>query len=265
MSVWRQGVWTEGRWIVNNGQDASKVFHTFEIQGRPTSWRHAFAPYKKPGDYWINPETENGIPLVNGGLKVVRSGELLVIDELSTEPGAYYNLVEGIMEAPAYNGPLFDFASPPLETVGQDADRALAGYFRNTFYFRNDAGQIIEVIYYNADHTSKAWRDGKWVNGIFLLNNGQDNSCLIQSRGDMFNHYAGWCHPFAPFKKPGDVWVAPESHLNGDPVYPLTRAGIPVVTVDGENVIAGTDMIPREFYRIERGIIPLEELQSRAF
>ena len=265
MQVWKKGVWLEGRWVINNGQDASKVFHTFDVLGKPASWRHAFAPNKKPGDMWINPETANGLPVYNCGIGVHLDGKRLIVDDTDLEAGAYYSMEEGDVQPDDYSGEKFDFLEQNLETVGENYDKAMEGYYGNTFYFRNDAGLIIEAIYYNRDHTHRAWRGGRWTDGRFMLNNGQDNSCLIQSRADMYNKPAGWCHPFAPFKKAGDVWVAPEDHMGGDPAYPLTAAGVPVVTVHGKNMVVGTDMVPREFYRIAPGYVSLEELQSRDF
>lgn len=263
MSIWKKGVWLEGRWVINNGQDSSKVFHTFEILGKPASWRHAFAPNKNPGDMWINPETDTGIPVHNGGISVHTADKKLLLDEVDAEPSAYYSLEEGEIKAPDYTGERFDFFEENLETVGESFDKAMEGYYDNTFYFRSDAGEVIEAIYYNRDHTHRAWRGGRWTEGRFMLNNGQDNSSLIQSRADMFNKPAGWCHPFAPYKKQGDIWIAPENHLNGDSVYPLTGAGIPVTTVHGRNVVVGTEIVPREIYRIERGRVSLEQLQAR--
>lgn len=263
MSLWKRGVWLEARWLINNGQDSSKVFHTFEINGKPASWRHAFAPNKSIGDMWINPETEAGIPVHNGGLAVYSEGNKLLTEVVNQEPGAYFSLEQGELPAPAYSGEKFDFKEENLETVGDKFDAAMEGYYDNTFYFRDTDGAIIEAIYYNRDHTHRAWRNGRWTEGRFLLNNGQNNTSLIQSRADMFNKPAGWCHPFAPYKKEGDMWVAPENHFNGDAVYPLTGAGVPVISQHGKNVVVGTELVPREFYRITRGYVSLEELQAR--
>lgn len=160
MSVWKQGVWLEGRWQINSGQDSSKVFHTYEILGHPTSWRHAFAQNKKPGDYWILPETDNGIPMVPGGMNAEKRDGKLYLEKTDINPGAYYALVEGDVAAPAYSGDKFELLTENIDAVGDDFDRDLDGYFGNTFYFIKDNGQIVEVVYYKPDHTSLAWRDG---------------------------------------------------------------------------------------------------------
>jgi len=263
MRFWRNGAWTDGKWVVNSGQDSSKIFHTYGILSKPASFRHPFAPFKKVGDRWINPETSCGIPLVPGGIPVITINGKSVVADTGLAPGAMMSLEAGYVPAPAEFSKVNLPPDEQLPTVGENADKALEGYFGNTFYFRDDTGKIIEVIYYSPDHTVHSWRDGRWIDGIFLLNNGQDNSVICQTRADMFSKPATWCHPFAPFKRPGDSWVAPESHVNGDPVYPLIAAGIPVVTVGGKPVIVGTDQTPREIYYLERGHITLEELQSR--
>jgi len=266
MSMWQKGVWTEGKWLINSGQDSSKVFHTFEVLGKFASWRHAFARDKRPGDYWINPETDTGIPVANGGINVERkSNGRMVLEKTDINPGAYYALVEGMVNPPNYDDGKFDYFDEYIKTVGTDADKAMENYIGNTFYFRNDRGKLVEAIYYNLDHTVRAWRDGHWCDGLWLLNNGQDNSVICQTRDDIFDKPASWCHPFTPYKKPGDVWIAPETRHDGDPSYPLTAGGIPVVTVGGKYLIVGTNMEPREYYRIERGHVSLEELQNRAF
>ena len=261
MSMWYRGCWTNGRWVVNNGQDSSKVFHSFEIDGATVSWRHAFAPFKQVGDLWVQDETETGIP-VGPAVPVERRGDRVVAAFADIPVEAYFSLEKGILDAPAYDGEPYDFCKANWDKGGKNADKALEGYFGNTFYFRNEFGEIVECIYFGPDHKHKAWRNG-WVYGDgYMLNNGQDSSCLIQSRSDLFDKPAGWCHPFAAYKQPGDMWVAPETHLNGDTVYPLTQGMIPVITVDGVRVVAGTSMRPREVYRIERGIVPLEELMA---
>lgn len=263
LTMWKRGVWLEGRWLINSGQDSSKVFHTFEIDGAPATWRHAFSAGKAPGDYWIAPETEEGLPIIPGGLNLEKRDNKLYLPDSDIEPGAYYALVSGEIPAPEYHGPVYDVSSEPIITRGKNADEALKGYFGNTFFFREATGLIVEVIYYNEDHTSHSWRDGKWCDGVHLLNNAQDNSMICQTRDDIFDIPAAWCHPFAPFKKEGDMWVSAETRNNGEPSYPFTAAGMPVVTVSGREVIIGTSMRPREIYQIERGRIPLEELQAR--
>lgn len=88
---------------------------------------------------------------------------------------------------------------------------------------------------------------------------------IMQTRDDLFDKPAGWCHPFAPLKQPGDKWIAPEDRKNGEAPYPLTGCGIPVVTLKGKEVVVGTDLVPREIYKIDKGMVELEELQKRGY
>lgn len=265
MSLWTKGVWLEGRWLLNIAQDSTKVFHTFALGKGFYSWRHAFAGFMKPGDRWICPETENGLPIFPGSHKLQERGGCLYLEDTDIQPGAYFAMAEGVVEPPAYSGEILDPDSliPPGE---EDPDRALRGYFGNTFLFRKASGELVEVMHYAEDHTSRCWRDGSWCeNGIFLLNNGQDSSMIIQTRDDIFDIPASWCHPFAPFKQPGDKWISPEDRHSGEASYPLTAVGIPVVTVNGEEVIVGTDMHPLEISEILRGNVPLEDLLGRKY
>lgn len=266
LRVWKKGVWLEGKWQINSGQDSSKVYHTFMVFDYPTTWRHGFAANKKPGDCWILPETDNGIPMITGGAACVKKDGKAFLENSDIDVKAYFELVEGLAEAPAYDGPLFSWADEGITDPEQVRDHDLDGYFGNTFYFVKDNGQIVEVVYYKPDHTSLAWRDGHWCDcGKFMLNNGQDSSMIMQTRDDLFDQPAAWCHPFAPYKQPGDMWIAPEDRHNGEAPYPLTGCGIPVVNVKGEPVVVGTDLKPREIYKIERGIVSLEDLQKRGF
>ena len=141
--------------------------------------------------------------------------------------------------------------------AGEPTDKAMEGYFGNTMMFRDEAGRIIEVIYYRPDHTLRSWRDDEWVEGQWLINNGQDNSTICQTRG-ILGGPASWCHAFAPYKRVGDRWISPETS-GGHPAYPATAGGIPVAEAAGQNVIAGSGPPPSLVMSLEAGLVPPDQ------
>jgi hypothetical protein len=259
LRAWRDGLWTEGKWLINAGQDCSTVGHTFDVQGRPATFCHAFAPFKAVGDRWISPETPGGhpaYPVSCGGIPVITVDGRDVVEGTSLSPGAMIALHLGLLEAPSEDAERGLAGQVQLQTVGAKADAGMAGYFGNTMMFRDLAGVIIEVIYYRPDHTMRSWRDGMWVEGEWLINNGQDNSIIMQSR-DMFGHKASWCHAFSPFKQVGDRWIAPETR-GGHPPYPIVLGGIPVERAGGQNFVVGTSWVPELVMSLVPGLVSPE-------
>jgi hypothetical protein len=257
LSVWEDGEWMQGRWLVNSGQDNSTVCHTLEIAGRRASWCHAFAPFRTVGDRWISPETAGGhpaYPLTSGGVPVIQVEGKWVVEGTDCGPGAVMSLEEGLVSAPTVTTRGTSHVRARLAALAGDADQAMAGYFGNTMLFRDDCGKLIEVIYYRPDHTIRSWRDGMWVDGIWLINNAQDNSTIFQTR-EMLGTYASWCHSFSPGKKVGDRWIAPETR-GGHPTYPITVGGVPVVEERGVLVVIGTRHTPSLVMSMEAGEVP---------
>lgn len=245
LSVWEEGEWVEGRWLINAGQDNSSVCHTLEIDGGQASWVHPFAPFKTVGDRWISPESDGGLPaypLTSGGVPVVRDGEGWIVEGAGFAPGRVMALEAGLVPEPYLSSTGETAVRATIAAVSSRPDSAMAGYFGNTFMFREDTGKLIEVIYYRPDHTIRSWRDGHWVDGEWLLNDAQDNGTIFQTR-DMFGVPASWCHAFSPDKHVGDHWIAPETR-GGHPTYPIRVGGVAVVERDGQWVVAGTRSRP---------------------
>ena len=255
-SIWEDGEWVEGRWLLNTGQDNSTVCHTLEIDGKKATWCHSFAPFKRVGDRWISPETNGGhptYPLGIGGVPVVESNGKWLVEGTTCGPGHVMSLENGLVSAPTMSPDRETGVRAKLTALGLDGDKAMAGYFGNTMMFRDAAGKLIEIIYYRPDHTIRSWRDGIWVEGQWLTNDAQDNSTIFQTR-DMSGTFASWCHSFSPYKEVGDRWIAPET-LGGHPTYPITVGGIPVVEKDGAPVVLGTRFTPGLVMSMERGLI----------
>jgi hypothetical protein len=259
VSCWRGDFWRDGKWLVNNGQDGSIVAHTHLAAGKAVTWCHVFAPHKRIGDRWISPETRGGhptYPLTGGGIPVVTIDGRTVVEGTDQCPGAVFSLEEGLVPAPEVQ------VVPGLQAEEDKAlvahlddvpDAAMAGYFGNTMVMRDPVGTIIHVINYHSDHTVRSWRDGHWVDGKWLVNNGQDNSTVLQTR-ELFNDTATWAHSFSPDKKVGDRWIAPETR-GGHPTYPIEVGGIPVEMTDGTPVVAGTKYTPSLVMSLEKGLV----------
>jgi hypothetical protein len=67
---------------------------------------------------------------------------------------------------------------------------AVANYYGNSEVFRDHSGNIVEIINFRADHTMRLWRnpanggDGKWREGKWVLNTGQDSTILCNGPDD---------------------------------------------------------------------------------
>jgi len=259
MSSWRDGVWREGKWLINNGQDSSIVAHTRLVDGKYATWGHVFAPHKRIGDRWISPETANGhptYPLAGGGIPVVGTGDKMAVEGTDLAPGPVFSLEEGLIAPPdviAPPCPHFGEDEAKIAVLAADPDAAMAGYFGNSMVMRDPEGAIVHVLNYRPDHTVNGWRDGTWVAGQWLLNNAQDHSTLLQTR-DLFGDTASWAHSFSPWKQVGDCWIAPETR-GGHPPYPIEVGGIPVDFVDGKAVITGTNFPPSLVMSMEAGLV----------
>jgi hypothetical protein len=256
LHAWEDGEWVAGRWLLNTGQDKSTICHTFEIDGKRASWCHAFAPFKTIGDHWISPETKGGhptYPLSAGGVRVIKLNGKWIVEGTQFDPGRVMSLEAGLISAPRSSASGLTRIRAGLETLGDDGDKGMAGYFGNTMMFHDDCGKLIEVIYYRPDHTVRAWREGMWVEGQWLINDAQDSSTIFQTR-DMFGTFASWCHSFSPYKTVGDRWIAPETR-GGHPTYPITVGGIPVVEKDGALVVLGTRFAPGLVMSMEKGLV----------
>lgn len=266
MSSWRDGVWHEGQWLINNGQDSSIVAHTRQIGGKAFTWCHVFAPHKRIGDRWISPETHSGhptYPLAGGGIPVVTLAGRTVVEGTDHAPGSVFSLEEGDVPPPqvlAEHSPLHLENDEQLIDLGESPDEAMAGYFGNSMVMRDPSGTIIHILNYRPNHTVNGWRHGVWVEGHWLLNNAQDNSTLLQTR-DLFADTASWAHSFSPYKKLGDRWIAPETR-GGHPPFPIEVGGIPVQTLDGKQVVAGTTYAPSEIMSMEEGLVPAPWVQA---
>jgi len=262
MSSWCDGEWAEGKWLVNTGQDALTIAHTREdLFDTPVHWGHCFAPYKKVGDRWISPETWGGHPtyLASTGIPVeLVEGMARVIGIAEILPGIYFSLEKGLVKPGKKLGKHGPYAKEFEALPSNPKDKHAEGYFGNSLVMRKPDGTILHVIYYAADHTNPSWRDGRWtlpeVCKGWFINNAQDGSILFQTRCDIFPEPATWCHSFAPNKKVGDRWISPERF--GHPVYPLSVGGVPVVMVDGKQVVAGVPGAePYEVFGIEAGLV----------
>jgi hypothetical protein len=263
MRVWRDGEWSEGTWLINNGKGASIIMHTREVDGKLASWRHPFAAYKTVGDRWISPETSGGGPtfsLYKGGIPIIYSDGKLVVEGTDSSPGAMFSIEEGFVEPPKELAKPCALAEERIETfmaLGNNPDKAMEGYFGNTMVMRDpENGKLNHLLIYRPDHTVSGWFGGHWAHGHWRFNNAQDNSILFQTRADMYGCKASWSHPFAPYKKLGDRWITPEVEELG--AYPVPVGGIPVVIVNGKSVISGTETVPFEVVSLEEGIVSPE-------
>lgn len=260
MSIWREGLWREGKWLINNGQDSSIVAHTRTVRGKTLTWCHVFAPHKNIGDRWISPETHAGhptYPLAGGGIPVVEMGGQLVVEGTDRSPGPYFSLEAGLVPEPYEIAPALPIHLEPetqWESLGDQPDAAMAGYFDNSMLMLDATGTVIHVLNYRPDHSVNGWRDGIWVEGQWLLNNAQDHSTLFQTR-DLFGGTASWAHSFSPYKRVGDYWIAPETR-GGHPPYPIEVGGIPVEYIDGKPVISGTRYAPSLVMSMVAGLYP---------
>jgi hypothetical protein len=91
---------------------------------------------------------------------------------------------------------------------------AMNGYYGNTMVFWTPAGKVLALIYYNPDFTYQEWRQGKWMQGTFIINNAQDSSILCLTRMED-NLPITNCHSLAKDKVVGDKWTstpAPYEH-----------------------------------------------------
>jgi len=264
MRCWRNGAWVNAKWIINNGQDNSLIFHIYEIKGKPLCFCHPLAAYKKVGDRWISPETDAGTPVFPtkatplqflSSVPVVRQGRRSVIEGTNLDAGAVISLEEGLVTPPkdGYSTAQRDILSIPIEK----ANRPIEGYFGNSETLIDAiSGKIMGIGYYRSDFTLRHWNNGSWVEGsAYMVNNGQDCSVFIRTRTDFFKKSSGFAHPFAPNKKVGDFWVSPEV-WGGFSTDPLTSGGVPVIHSNGKYFIAGTDLIPRTVHTLIGGEIP---------
>lgn len=101
---WRGGIWMEGPWMLNSGQDSSTICKSREVDGVAMAWCHAFAPNKQLGDHWINPETaKGGHPQVAGGIALIYVDGKWVIPHAPAgvpAPTEVWSLEKGLVPAP---------------------------------------------------------------------------------------------------------------------------------------------------------------------
>ena len=109
MRLWRHasidgnGMWLEGKWVINSGQDSTIVCNGPD--DTPTKmYCHSFAPDKNIGDHWISIE-ENGHATRPGGIPVVqKDGKWVMKDAVATAVPAsvlIMSLEKGLVEPPA--------------------------------------------------------------------------------------------------------------------------------------------------------------------
>jgi len=141
-------------------------------------------------------------------------------------------------------------AAEPADAVGN--------YYGNSEVFRDHSGNIVEIINFRPNHTMRLWRnpanggDGKWREGKWVINSGQDNTILCNGPDDTPTKM--YCHSFAPHKNIGDHWISIEE--NGHPTRP---GGIPVVQKDGKWVMkdAAATAVPASvlIMSLEKGLV----------
>jgi hypothetical protein len=141
--------------------------------------------------------------------------------------------------------------------AAEPADAA-ANYYGNSEVFRDHSGRIVEIINFRPDRTVRLWRNpadggpGKWREGKWVINTGQDSTILCHGPDDMPKMM--YCHSFAPNKNIGDHWISIEE--NGHPTRP---GGIPVVQKAGKWVMndAAATAVPASvlIMSLEKGLV----------
>jgi hypothetical protein len=140
-----------------------------------------------------------------------------------------------------------------IATLARNGYGPIAGYFNNTMVLHDEDGNIVQLTYYYVDNTMRVWRDGEWMTGKWLINNGQGSTIIMHTR-EISGKFATWRHPFAAYKTVGDRWISPETS-NGGPTYPLSRGGVPVIYSNGKLVVEGTDSPPGAMFSLEGGFV----------
>lgn len=110
MRLWRDaakggsGTWREGKWVVNTGQDNTILCHWPDDVVPMKTWCHGFAPDKKVGDRWINPD-KNGHAQRSGGIPIVQKDGKWVRSDAPDKPlpddVVIFTLEKGLVEPPA--------------------------------------------------------------------------------------------------------------------------------------------------------------------